>query len=274
MQRAINVPNFGAFGDARVLVELAQETEAAGWDGFFLWDFVTGLPPHNYPVADPWTALAAVAMATERIRIGPMVTPLPRRRPWQVARQAVTLDRLSGGRLTLGVGIGVNAADEYSRFGEPADDKTHGAQLDEALDVITGLWSGQPFEYTGTHYTVEAGTQFLPTAVQQPRIPIWVAGAWPGTKPFRRAAQYEGVTIISKNEPVPLMPDDIRALVAYVERHRTSSEPFEIVYGGVPLTAQEYRDFADAGVTWFQDGFTWEHSAREVQEHIRRGPGW
>src|SRR3954452_1450283 len=183
MQRAINVPNFGAFGDARVLVELAQETEAAGWDGFFLWDLVTGLPPHNYPVADPWTALAAVAMATERIRIGPMVTPLPRRRPWQVARQAVTLDRLSGGRLTLGVGIGVNTADEYSRFGEPADDKTHGAQLDEALDVITGLWSGQPFEYAGMHYTIEARTQFLPTAVQQPRIPIWVAGAWTGTKP-------------------------------------------------------------------------------------------
>src|SRR6185295_8986352 len=150
-----------------------------------------------------------------------------------------TLDRLSGGRLTLGVGIGGDWFGDYSRFGEPADDRTHGAQLDEALDVLVGLWSGEPFQYAGEHYTVQE-TQFLPTAVQQPRIPIWVAGVWPGTKPFRRAAQYDGIAPIARAQGGNLSPDDIHAMLAYIQPHRASTAPFDVVLGGPPLAAEDY----------------------------------
>src|SRR5690348_5279774 len=125
MRYAINTPNFGAFSDARVMADLAREAEEAGWDGFFIWDHIG----HHWPAptADPWVELTAMALATERIKLGTMVTPLPRRRPWKLARETVTLDRLSGGRLILGVGIGTDFAGEYSGYSEPADDKTHAA---------------------------------------------------------------------------------------------------------------------------------------------------
>src|SRR5688572_4432084 len=121
MRFAINVPNFGPFADPLAVVELAQAADAAGWDGFFLWDHVLWRDQKSLPVADPWVTLAAMAQATKRIRLGPLVTPLPRRRPWQVAREAATLDALSGGRVTLGVGIGGDWFGDYSHFGEPAD---------------------------------------------------------------------------------------------------------------------------------------------------------
>ncbi len=270
MHYAINLPNFGPFGNPRLMVELAVDAEAAGWDGFFIWDHVVYFTPTNQPVTEPWVTLGAMAMATERIRLGPMVTPLPRRRPWQVARQAVTLDQLSNGRAVLGVGIGGDWFGDYSRFGEPPDDRTHGEQLDEALQVITGLWGATPFSYSGKHYTVR-DTQFLPPAIQ-PRIPIWVAGRWPGTKPFRRAAQYDGVAPIAHDEPATLSPDDIRAMIVYMKQHRTSAEPFDVVFGGPPLTAEQYAAYADAGVTWYQDGFLVDDSVETVRAHIRRGP--
>src|SRR3954462_8737797 len=161
MRYAINLPNFGSFGNPRLMANLAVEAEAAGWDGFFIWDHVLWLAPNNHPAAEPWGTLRALAMEAERIWLGPRVTPLPRRRPWQVARQAVTLDQLSNGRAILGVGIGGDWFGDYSRFGEPPDDRTHGEQLDEALQVITGLWSAAPFSFAGQHYTVR-DTQFLP----------------------------------------------------------------------------------------------------------------
>ena len=213
MRFAINVPNFGPFGHPRIMAELAQEVEAAGWDGMFIWDHMLWTWPENYPVTEPWVTLGAMAMVTERIRLGPMVTPLPRRRPWQVARQAVTLDQLSNGRAVLGVGIGGDWFGDYSRFGEPADDRTHGQQLDEALEVVTGLWGGIPFSYAGQHYSIKE-TQFLPAPIQQPRIPIWVAGVWPGTKPFRRAAQYDGVAPIPRGENTRLTPEDVGEMTA------------------------------------------------------------
>jgi alkanesulfonate monooxygenase SsuD/methylene tetrahydromethanopterin reductase-like flavin-dependent oxidoreductase (luciferase family) len=271
MRFAINVPNFGPFGHARIMAELAQDTEAAGWDGMFIWDHVLWTWPENYPVAEPWVTLGAIAMVTERIRLGPMVTPLPRRRPWQVARQAVTLDQLSNGRAVLGVGIGGDWFGDYSRFGEPADARTHGQQLDEALEVVTGLWSGAPFSYTGQHYTIKE-TQFLPTPIQQPRIPIWVAGVWPGTKPFRRAAQYDGAAPIPRGENTRLTPQDVGELAAYIRQHRSVAEPFDIVLAGPPLEAEQYAAFAEAGATWYQDGFMAEDSVEQVRAHIRRGP--
>ena len=269
MRHAINLPNFGPFGNPRLMAELAVEAEAAGWDGFFIWDHVMWVAPNNEPVAEPWVTLGAMAMATERIRLGPMVTPLPRRRPWQVARQAATLDQLSNGRAVLGVGIGGDWFGDYSRFGEPPDDRTHGEQLDEALEVIRGLWGAAPFSYAGKHYTVR-DTQFLPAPVQ-PRIPIWVAGVWPGTKPFRRAAQYDGVAPIPRGEGTQLSPDDIRALKDYIQQHRTATEPFDVVLAGPPLAAEQYAGLADAGVTWYQDGFLWEDTVDTVRAHIRRG---
>jgi alkanesulfonate monooxygenase SsuD/methylene tetrahydromethanopterin reductase-like flavin-dependent oxidoreductase (luciferase family) len=271
MRFAINLPNFGPFGDPRAMASLARDAEAAGWDGMFIWDHMLWLAPHNQPVAEPWVTLAAMATATERIRLGPMVTPLPRRRPWQVARQAVTLDQLSGGRAILGVGIGGDWFGDYSRFGEPADDRTHGAQLDEALDVVIGLWSGAPFSYAGQHYTIREA-QFLPTPVQQPRIPIWVAGMWPGTKPFRRAARYDGVAPIARAQDTMLTPDDMRAMLAAIGPHRTSAAPFDVVLAGPPLAPEQYAAYAAAGVTWYQDGFLWDDSVEDVRAHIRRGP--
>src|SRR5215212_8630121 len=236
MRYAINLPNFGTFGNPRLMAELAVEAEAAGWDGFFIWDHVLWIAPNNEPVAEPWVTLAAMAMATERIRIGPMVTPLPRRRPWQVARQAVTLDQLSNGRTVLGVGIGGDWFGDYSRFGEPPDDRTHGEQLDEALQVVTGLWGSVPFSFTGQHYTVHE-TQFLPAAVQ-PRIPIWVAGVWPGTKPFRRAAQYDGVAPIPRVQDAGITPADVRQMLEYIRPLRAEAAPFDVVLSGPPLAAE------------------------------------
>jgi alkanesulfonate monooxygenase SsuD/methylene tetrahydromethanopterin reductase-like flavin-dependent oxidoreductase (luciferase family) len=271
MQFAINVPNFGSFGDPRVMAELARETEAAGWDGMFIWDHVLWLHPRNHPVAEPWVSLTAMAMVTERIRIGPMVTPLPRRRPWQVARQAVTLDQLSGGRLTLGVGLGGDWFGDYSRFGEAPDDRTHGEQLDEALEVLLGLWSGEPFTYAGKHYTIN-DTQFLPKPLQQPSIPIWVAGMWPGTKPFRRAARYSGVAPMARSMDTSLTPQQIREMMAYIQQHRESTGQYDIVLGGAPLQPEEYAAFAEVGVTWYQDGFLWDDTVEKVRAHIQKGP--
>lgn len=271
MRFAINVPNFGPFGDPTVLAELARLAEDAGWDGMFIWDHVLWIDSENHPVAEPWVSLAAMAAATSRMRIGPMITPLPRRRPWQVARQAVTLDQLSGGRLNLGVGIGGDWFGDYSRFGEPTDNRVHGEQLDEALDLLCGLWSGETFSYSGAHYTVRE-TQFLPRPRQLPRIPIWVAGVWPGTKPFRRAARYDGVAPIFRDESRPPAPDDVRALAAYIAQHRSAAEPFDIVLAGAPRADAEYQALAEAGVTWYQIGYMTEHPLDMVREEVRRGP--
>lgn len=272
MRFAVNVPNFGAaFGDVRQLVALARDAEAAGWDGCFIWDHVLWLDPENQPVAEPWVALAAIAAATERIQLGPLVTPLPRRRPWQVARQAVTLDQLSGGRLILGVGIGGDWFGDYSRFGEPADDKIHGAQLDEALAVLEGLWSGEPFSFTGEHYTVN-DVQFLPRPHQQPRIPLWVAGVWPGTRPFRRAARFDGVVPLARQADALLTPDEIRDLLAYVAQHRTHEGPFDVVIGGPPLREEAYAAYAAAGVTWYQLSPDDGEDGDAFRARVRRGP--
>jgi alkanesulfonate monooxygenase SsuD/methylene tetrahydromethanopterin reductase-like flavin-dependent oxidoreductase (luciferase family) len=208
MYFAIDTPNFGDFADAQVLADLAREAEQAGWDGFFLWDHIGA--GWEVPIGDPWVQMAAMAMTTERIKLGTLVTPVPRRRPWKLAREAVTLDQLSNGRLILGVGIGGDSGHEFSCFGESPDDKLHGAMLDEGLDVLTGLWTGEPFSYQGAHYRID-GARFLPTPVQTPRIPIWVAGIWPHPRPFRRAARWDGVCALKADEGT-MTPADFRPL--------------------------------------------------------------
>jgi alkanesulfonate monooxygenase SsuD/methylene tetrahydromethanopterin reductase-like flavin-dependent oxidoreductase (luciferase family) len=276
MKYGIHAPNFGSFGRARDLAGMALDAEEAGWDGFFLWDQMLWLQPENQPTVDPWVALAAMASVTQRIRLGTLVTPVPRRRPWKLAREVVSLDHLSGGRMVLGVGLGEDGFKEYSGFGEPADDLTHAEKLDEGLEVIAGLWSGQPLSYAGKHYQLSE-VQFLPTPVQQPRIPVWVGGAWPNKRPFRRAARWDGIA--PQGLHGALTPDDIRTLSAYIREHRTSDEPFDIVYIGTLPKAEvqaveTVAAYADAGVTWWLESFEGSFSlpVEEIRDILRKGP--
>ncbi len=274
MRFAINVPCFADFGDARTLASLAHEAEDAGWDGIFIWDHIGADWP--VPFTDPWIALAAMAAATTRIRFGPLVTPLPRRRPQKLARESVALDHLSGGRLTLGVGIGSDLGHEYSCYGESVDDKAHAAMLDEGLDVLTGLWSGETFSHAGPYYTVR-DARFLPTPVQQPRIPIWVAGVWPNKRPFRRAARWDGVVPLGKND-ANLTPTDVREMLAYVRSQRTATGAFDVVGSGFTGNLEEQRaadllhEYADAGVTWWQEGLLPDDPVEAARKRIRQGP--
>lgn len=276
MHFALYVPNFGTFGNVQTIVELAQAAEAAGWDGFFMWDHL--LPDNDSrlaPVVDPWIALTALAATTTRLRFGALVTAFPRRRPWKLARETVSLDHSSNGRLIVGAGIGGDWWREYSAVGEPAGVKIRGAKLDEGLDVLTGLWTGTPFSYHGTHYTVD-NAHFLPTPLQTPRIPIWVAGVWPGTRPFRRAARYDGIFPIGRyGDP---SPDDIRQMTAYIQKHRTASTPFDVILNGRayerPAAERTHyvADYAAAGVTWWLESFWGSVPFADVRAIITQGP--
>ena len=288
MRFAINVSNFGTYSDARVAAELAREAEDAGWDGFFVWDHILGAREWQVPIADPWVLLSAVAMRTERIRIGPMVTPLPRRRPWKLARETVTLDHLSGGRLILGVGLGFPPDAEFEQFGEESDARVRAGKLDEGLAVLAGLWSGEPFRFEGRHYRLEE-TVFLPKPVQQPRIPVWVAGVCPGRAPFRRAAHWDGVFPIrmggQDGPPPSVTPSDVRAILALVEAERhaggetpSSDRPFDVVVdretGADPARdADEIAACEAAGVTWMCEPILdWRGTADEMRRRVRQGP--
>jgi alkanesulfonate monooxygenase SsuD/methylene tetrahydromethanopterin reductase-like flavin-dependent oxidoreductase (luciferase family) len=256
MQYAVELGPYAAHADPRALGRLARTAEDAGWDGFFIWDAMYH-DAYDLPKPDPWIALAAVAMSTERIRLGPMVTPLPRRRPWKVARETVSLDQLSGGRLILGVGIGDPPDREFGWFGEETDPKVRAQMLDEALEIIVGLWSGQPFSYAGQHYHLHEVT-FQPTPVQQPRIPIWVGGWWPNKPPMRRAARWDGVH--QGQLSGAFTPREVRDLRAYIATHRTASGPFDVAIAGStpgddPVQgAALVASFAEAGVTWWIEG--------------------
>jgi alkanesulfonate monooxygenase SsuD/methylene tetrahydromethanopterin reductase-like flavin-dependent oxidoreductase (luciferase family) len=275
MRFAINVPNFGAIGDARALADLAHEAEDSGWDGFFLWDHI-GANWGETRFADPWLALTAIAMATSRITLGPIVTPLPRRRPWKVAREAVTLDHLSGGRLVLGVGIGTDGAREYSAYGEPPDDRLHGQMLDEALDILTGLWTSEPFSYEGAHYHIH-DVRYLPTPVQRPRIPIWVAAVWPNKKPFRRAARWDGLCPLVDERL--MTPDELRDALAYLQPLRPDpAAPFDALATGNTSGDDRAADAAliaeweAAGATWWQEAWMPDDDADLIRARIRKGP--
>jgi alkanesulfonate monooxygenase SsuD/methylene tetrahydromethanopterin reductase-like flavin-dependent oxidoreductase (luciferase family) len=187
---ALWVPNFGSLADVSLLADLAARSEGAGWDGWFLMDHVVH-QGGDEPAVDPWMALAVAARVTSRIRLGPMVTPLPRRRPWNVARQAATLDHLSRGRAVLGVGIGSERTREFEAFDEETDPARRASMLEEALDLIADLWSGEPIRHHGEHFRAE-GVRFEPTPVQRP-LPIWVGAIWPNRRPLRRAARWQGV---------------------------------------------------------------------------------
>ncbi|MCL4562229.1 MAG: LLM class flavin-dependent oxidoreductase [Chloroflexi bacterium] len=276
MRFGVNLPNFGYFYDPRLMADLAYDAEQAGWDGFFVWDHLR-IPFYPAPVADPWIQMTAVALRTERIKIGPMITPLSRRRPWKLARETVTLDHLSQGRLIMGVGLGYFVKEEFEAFGETSPAVQRAEILDESLDILVGLWSGQPFRYEGKHFHIQE-TQFFPAALQAPRIPVWVAGTWPKKAPFRRAARWEGVIPILDEER-PLKADEVRGMVKLIRENRISKLPFDVVISGASSGAADGKDadlicpLAEAGATWWLDSFEpWKFDLEATRRRIRLGP--
>jgi alkanesulfonate monooxygenase SsuD/methylene tetrahydromethanopterin reductase-like flavin-dependent oxidoreductase (luciferase family) len=282
MRFALNVPNFGEYADPRTFVRLAREAEVAGWDALFVWDHLLVDPDWGVPIADPWVLLSAAAAVTERIRLGPMVTPLPRRRPWDVARQSVTLDRLSDGRLTLGVGLGAPPEADFEAFGEESDLRVRAEKLDEALAIIDGLWTDAPFEFVGARYRL-ARMRFSPGPVQRPRIPIWVAGYWPHRGPFRRAAAWDGVVPASRvtdetGAPIPV--EELKAVLDVIRQARGSDglEGYDVVVaGGTPsdrdAAAAIVAPYAAAGATWWSEGLNgWRGTLEEMEARLRAGP--
>ncbi len=273
------MPNFGQFADPAELVAIAVDAEEAGWDGVFLWDHVRGMAA-PVPVLDPWVGLAAIAQATTRIRLGPMVTPVSRRRPTKLARETVTLDHLSGGRLVLGVGLGAPPDVDFADVGEVADDRLRAEMLDEGLDLIAALWSGEAVVHHGRHYRVD-GASFLPKPVQTPRIPVWVAGYWPNRPPFRRAARWDGVFPITIGDGPedfrPTTPEGLRTILTYVRRHRRREEPLDVVLSGhtpadPALAMERIGPLADAGITWWHELPPWRVPVAEWRERVRAGP--
>jgi alkanesulfonate monooxygenase SsuD/methylene tetrahydromethanopterin reductase-like flavin-dependent oxidoreductase (luciferase family) len=242
MRYGMFVAPFGELADPAAVAELAVKAEARGFDGLFLWDHIARPHHTSLPVADPWVTMAAVASRTERLLLGPMVTPLARRRPQVVARQMATLDQLSGGRLVFGAGLGVNTGGELSRFGEVDDDRERAGMLDEGLDLLCRLWSGEVVDHEGEHYRAE-GVQFLPRPLQRPRIPVWVAARSPRQRPLRRAARFDGFFVTRTT------PETVAEMVDIVQSHRDSMAGFDVVAcGDLDVDPDPYRA---VGATWW-----------------------
>lgn len=235
-RRGLFVAPFDALADPRVIGDLAASAEAAGWDGFFIWDHLQ-YGDRVDSIADVWTCCAAVAMRTERLLLGPMVTPLPRRRPQVLARQAASLAVLSGGRFVLGLGLGDDWVGEFGSFGDEADPRARGRMLDEGLDVLTGLLSGSSVNHEGSAYAVQS-SHFRPA----PAVPIWLAGRFGNRAPMRRAARYDGFFVIGLDTP-----DDLQQVAASLADHAPGPD-FEVVLDIPP--EQDPAPWLDRGASW------------------------
>lgn len=266
----LDVPIHGEYADPQKLAELAAESEKARWDGFF----VQGSWLSEEPIIDPWVALAVIALQTKRIRIGSLVMALAGRRPWQVARQTVSLDHLSNGRLTFGAGLGFQAQ-EFTALGEEAEPRIRAEKLDEGLEVLNGLWAGEPLTFHGKHYHINA-VKMLPRPIQSPRIPVWIAGFWPNRRPFRRAARWDGMYVGTETVTGEVLtPEELKEVVAYVKAHRERSDPFDVAFADKTPSdpakgAEIVQPYLEAGVTWWLEGI-WGPLA-EGRERIRSGP--
>lgn len=273
LRAAVCVPTFGDF-DARTLGELAARAEDAGWDGFFCWDHVLH-DPLGRGVADTTVSLAAIALATSRVRFGPLVTPLARRRPWKVARELASLDRLSGGRLTLGVGNGDDV--DFAPVGDPAPARPRAEVLDESLELLRRLLEDDgPVTHTGGTYRVRDVE--LHAGTVQPRIPIWVAGWWPHRRPLRRAARYEGVVPLWPDFALPT-PAEFAACLAVVREARLAGgladTPFDALVWARTEGPGDDRPLAypEAGATWWVEAFSpRSDSLDDVRRRITAGP--
>jgi alkanesulfonate monooxygenase SsuD/methylene tetrahydromethanopterin reductase-like flavin-dependent oxidoreductase (luciferase family) len=273
IRRAIAAPCFA--DDPARLVRLAVEAEEAGFDGFFLWDHITwandGLGPS---IVDPWAVLSVIADRTERLVIGPMITPVTRRRPWVLARQTVTLDLLAQGRTVFGVGLGSPARGDFGLFGDQADERIRAAMLDEGLDLIARLWSGEVVEFHGEHYDV-GPVRFLPAPAHGGKIPVWVGGVLPSRAGMRRAAQWDGAVPIRYRDHALDRPTaaDIASVRDLVLERRGSVDGFDLVVWAevaddAAALVQELPAYEEAGTTW------WIETARPPQpdwyDHLLR----
>jgi len=268
-------------GDIWTIPEMAAEAEAFGWDGVFIPDSISidtpDVPPG--PTYDPWILLALMAVRTNRVFLGPMLAALSRRRPWKLARETMTLDQLSHGRIVLPVGLGAATDDAgFYKVGETMTTKGRAQLMDECLDILRGAWSGELFSHDGEHYHVQP-MKLLPPSVQQPRIPVWVVGAWPRQKSMQRVLRWDGIIPQKMDGSDTLMtPDDIRAIKAYIEANRQHSTPFDITWEGETpgddpeRAAAIVRPWRDAGITWWIEAHWSATSLEEVRERIRQGP--
>jgi len=268
--------------DLKNIGNLARDAEAAGWDGVFVPDCISiqtkSFPA--FPFFDPWVALGLVAVATSRIRFGTMVTAVPRRRPWKLARETMTLDHLSNGRLILAVGLGAAADDAgFYKVGEKMDLKIRAELLDEGLEILAGCWSGKPFSFHGKHYQVDDMT-LVPPPIQSPRIPVWVVGVWPKTKSVNRALRWDGI-IPQKYKPqaddVYMKTEEIAGVRDFVKQNRKEPGAFEIIASGTTSgnnrkrAFEEVQAYAEAGTTWWLEAM-WGASLEKVRTRIQQGP--
>ncbi|QDP94697.1 LLM class flavin-dependent oxidoreductase [Microlunatus elymi] len=283
MRYSINIPNFGNFADARAVQRVAVAAEQAGWDGVFVWDHVVHnkVQRRGQPFGDPWMLLTAAALATSKIKLGTLLTPVARRRPEQLARQVATLDAISAGRVIFGAGLGAPIEDEFGSFGDTTDGRVLAERLDEGLELLARYWTGLRVDHDGRHYRVREVT-LLPPTVQQPRPPIWIGGYWPNRPPMRRAARWDGVVPLfasAQHGQVPAL-DEVRSMINFVREQRGNvPDPYDIVVGGTtdPGSAAEIiGPFADSGVTWWdermvqsEDGFD---RLAPVLRRIDQGP--
>jgi len=263
------------FEDFNANIDLACEAEETGWDAFFLPDgLALEIPSHGaLPLFDPWVVMGAIAIRTSRIRFGTMITPISRRRPWKLARECVTVDQLSKGRLILAVGMGAAADDGgFHKVGEAIDLKIRAQRVDEGLAIIDGLWKGVPLTFRGEHFHVDNMTM-LPRPFQTPRIPIWVVGVWGKPKSMRRALSWDGIIPQRYRDWQPFSPDEVRSIRDYVFKQRTDNRPFEIIAGGMAAgNPQAVRPFIEAGATWWVEGDMGSLSFDALRERLRQGP--
>lgn len=279
MKYALSLMNFDFLGDARLLADLAVEAEDAGWDGVFLWDHI------NWPDddvggrrlgglhVDPWITLGLIADRTSRVLLGTAVTPIARRRPAKLAREILTLQQLSGGRFVLGAGSG-GWTTEFDDLGDEPELKVRAEMLEDGLELLQKMWSGDAFEHTGTHYR-GSGRSFCPGGAE---VPIWLGAMWPAQKPFRRAARFDGVMAMAQDPAQPLSVDEVRTIAELIAANREGEGSFELA---VALTlsddaaadAERARAYEAAGATWWQDGvFPPAENLDALRAKIRRGP--
>ncbi len=277
MQYGIVIPT----GEPAAQCEMAQAAEAAGWNGVFVPDGIAIQDFSGKAMAlfDPWVMLAAIAVKTKRVRLGPLIAAVPRRRPWKLARETGTLDHLSNGRLILAAGLGAAPDDGgFSKVGEPTDLKTRAELMDECLAIVDGLWSGKSFSFTGKHYHVD-GMTMVPPPLQKPRILTWVVGVWPKPKSMNRVLRWDGM-VVQKYKGQPGQkekPEDIEAIREFIEKNRNSSNPFDIVTGGrTPRKNPEsvlphVKSLANAGATWWLEEM-WSLKEKDLMQRIEQGP--
>jgi alkanesulfonate monooxygenase SsuD/methylene tetrahydromethanopterin reductase-like flavin-dependent oxidoreductase (luciferase family) len=278
----LDMASAGVAGDARTMSELAHIAEESGWDGIFLEDYIIWQSHPDVPTYDPWITLAAMAMRTQRIRLGTMVTPIPRRRTWKLAQELVTLDHLSNGRMILGIGLGdtgesIGSDLSFAHFGEMQDPKQRARMLDEGIEIITRVWRGEPFSFDGEFYKIRE-VQILPKPVQQPRIPIWVGGGYPNRGPVARALRWDG-SCMYKQQGQWMQPEDVRALRERVIAQRGTADGHDIAVGGAPRWEDEKKQraylesIAVEGVTWWHEYVPPDIGDFEVQRKmIEQGP--